>query len=231
MAIIGATIMAVFVCKLIKKDGRNMEIDDWFSCVLVSALGVLAGSHLLYGITNISYWGALKEATWDNLWPVIKVIFGGSVFYGGLIVGLITYYIMLKHKRFRGQRLETESVRYYLNLAGIGIPLFHGFARIGCFLGGCCYGIDNFPVQLLESAVEFGLFFLMFVLYRKGKKYILECYLMLYAVARFFIEFLRGDQIRGFVGVLSTSQFISVIVLAVCGFILFREVHMEKNKQ
>ena len=32
---------------------------------------------------------------------------------------------------------------------------------------------------------------------------------------RFFDEFLRGDEIRGFVGALSTSQFISLFIVAV----------------
>ena len=36
-------------------------------------------------------------------------------------------------------------------------------------------------------------------------------YMLLYAVSRFIIEFYRGDE-RGAVGVLSTSQFISVIL-------------------
>ena len=35
--------------------------------------------------------------------------------------------------------------------------------------------------------------------------------MLLYAVSRFIIEFFRGDE-RGAVGVLSTSQFISVIL-------------------
>jgi prolipoprotein diacylglyceryltransferase len=41
-------------------------------------------------------------------------------------------------------------------------------------------------------------------------------YLALYAVARFFIEFLRGDEDRGFVfnHLLSTSQFIAILALA-----------------
>jgi hypothetical protein len=41
-------------------------------------------------------------------------------------------------------------------------------------------------------------------------------YLALYAVARFFIEFLRGDEDRGFVfhHLLSTSQFIAILAFA-----------------
>jgi prolipoprotein diacylglyceryltransferase len=46
---------------------------------------------------------------------------------------------------------------------------------------------------------------------RDGEIFVL--YLALYAVARFFLEFLRGDEDRGFVfhRLLSTSQFIAIL--------------------
>ena len=40
------------------------------------------------------------------------------------------------------------------------------------------------------------------------------CYLLFYSIGRFTIEFFRGDLIRGSVGPLSTSQFISIFVAA-----------------
>jgi len=39
-------------------------------------------------------------------------------------------------------------------------------------------------------------------------------YVMAYSVARFLLEFLRGDQIRGFLGFFSTSQWLSLLALA-----------------
>ena len=38
-------------------------------------------------------------------------------------------------------------------------------------------------------------------------------YMLLYAVGRFGLEFLRGDEIRGALGPLSTSQWISLLLL------------------
>ena len=47
-------------------------------------------------------------------------------------------------------------------------------------------------------------------------------YLLLYGVGRFIIEFFRGDDERGSVGVLSTSQFISLFMVAFAvGYILY----------
>ncbi|WP_460321096.1 prolipoprotein diacylglyceryl transferase family protein [Paenibacillus sp. YSY-4.3] len=41
---------------------------------------------------------------------------------------------------------------------------------------------------------------------------IASLYLLLYSAGRFVIEFYRGDIIRGSVGVLSTSQWIAIVV-------------------
>ena len=45
-------------------------------------------------------------------------------------------------------------------------------------------------------------------------------YLVFYSIGRFILEFYRGDLNRGSVGVLSTSQFISVFTVA-AGILLF----------
>jgi phosphatidylglycerol:prolipoprotein diacylglycerol transferase len=46
-------------------------------------------------------------------------------------------------------------------------------------------------------------------------------YLGVYAIVRFSDEFLCGDEVRGFVGPLSTSQFISLFIAAFAAFMLF----------
>ena len=46
----------------------------------------------------------------------------------------------------------------------------------------------------------------------KGHK-ILDMYLLMYAVLRFILEFLRGDSIRGHWMLFSTSQWISIVII------------------
>ncbi|MCF0260881.1 MAG: prolipoprotein diacylglyceryl transferase, partial [Erysipelotrichaceae bacterium] len=50
-------------------------------------------------------------------------------------------------------------------------------------------------------------------------------YLILYSIGRFFAEYLRGDLIRGHAGIFSTSQWISLLILAagICMMILIRK--------
>ena len=57
----------------------------------------------------------------------------GFVFYGGLIGGILGYIV--------GCKIAKVSLKEYVNIFGVAIPIAHGFGRIGCFCAGCCYGI------------------------------------------------------------------------------------------
>lgn len=56
------------------------------------------------------------------------------------------------------------------------------------------------------------------------------CYLIFYSVGRFVIEFFRGDIIRGSVGILSTSQFISIFT-GIAGIVLLVLVAKKRSPQ
>ena len=132
----------------------------------------------------------------------------------------------------------------WADLLAPAIPLFHFFGRIGCFLGGCCYGVpcsfgftythnlieqangvSRFPIQLVEAAFNLALFVLLWTLQKKGKFQgkRLVLYLLCYSVGRFVFEFGRGDTYRGIWFGLSTSQYISVgLFLVAVVFLLYQ---------
>ena len=87
-------------------------------------------------------------------------------------------------------------------------------------LGGAPLGVPLHPVQLYES-VTCLLLFLFLVRMRHRKRLdgqVILAYTLLYAIARFILEFFRGDEDRGFVlGWVSTSQFIALILLLSAG--------------
>ena len=155
-------------------------------------------------------------------------LFGGSVFYGGLLGGLLAGGISAK--------VQKLSAGLVTDCAAPALALFHCFGRIGCFLGGCCYGVESehgvvftdsliesangvprVPVQLYEAVFELALFFALWALLNKGvlKNRLLLVYLFSYAVGRFILEFWRGDEYRGFLFGLSTSQVVSILVFVV----------------
>lgn len=150
----------------------------------------------------------------------------GWVVYGGIIGGIAAVYVYCRIRGF--------SFPDYFNAMIPAVALGQGFGRIGCFFAGCCYGIQtdsvigvSFPVeslcpvghpviptQLIMSAGDFLIFFILMHNLEKGKHpdNTGAMYLILYSLGRFLIEFIRGDINRGFVGVLSTSQFIALFV-------------------
>lgn len=229
LAILGGLLSGFVFCLCIRK--RDLDDNDAVVFLLLVTFGVLLGSHLLYGIANWQFIRYIFEARNFKEWgsSIIRV-FGGAVFYGGLFGGLATGLAVIQIKRLDKQ--------IYLDVLALVIPLFHAIARIGCFLGGCCYGIESefgfiahgnrispevnnvsrFPVQLLESALNIVIFLVLWILLGRLKKEsflygkLIWIYLAIYPVIRFTDEYLRGDSIRGFIFGLSTSQFISVIV-------------------
>ena len=69
-----------------KRGGNDISMIFVF---LFGGIGCMFGMHLLYGITNIRQWGSLFSAASFGDWlEAAQLIFGGAVFYGGLIGGL-----------------------------------------------------------------------------------------------------------------------------------------------
>jgi phosphatidylglycerol:prolipoprotein diacylglycerol transferase len=217
-----------YICFLAKKQGKD-DTTAMFM-LLLAAPGLLVGGALLFGLTNLSSILdviAKREtyATTGGFWKAILANFGGSVFYGGLLGGMLTSGLYLIRKKDRAD---------YADLGAVAVPLFHTFGRLGCFLTGCCYGVESdigfvyhhaisagangvsrFPVQLVEMGLNIALFFLLHSWLRKGKQKgrLMQWYLLIYPVYRFVLEFFRGDDYRGFLFGLSTSQFISLLIL------------------
>lgn len=172
-----------------------------------------------------------------------KVVWGGITWLGGLI-GLFPAFIFGMHFLVPKSRGRVEQ---YISLIVPGLVLGHALGRIGCFLGGCCYGkvtngpfgvvfpigslaavqypaedgrsLPVYPTQLFEAVFEFALFVVLVALRKKSKSYAMAIYIIAYSVFRFCCEFLRGDDRGAFAGVLSPSQW-SCILFLIFGILL-----------
>lgn len=156
---------------------------------------------------------------------------GGLVFYGAVPTGLLASYLAARGFELPWLRL--------LDLSIPGIAAGHALGRVGCFLGGCCYGVPwdgawavtathplspaahppvpRHPVQLYEAAGLMALAFAFAVIpaRRVGDGGRAVAYVALYACLRFSVELLRGDTLRGvWVSGISTSQLVSIVALA-----------------
>jgi phosphatidylglycerol:prolipoprotein diacylglycerol transferase len=56
-------------------------------------------------------------------------------------------------------------------------------------------------------------------------------YLILYSIGRFVIEMFRGDEIRGNVGILSTSQFIALFIFGAGCALWFLAPRLQKAEE
>jgi len=230
MIMIGAVLAVAFAMRRAKQ--TTISPDDVLYSITYTALGVILGAKLLYVIVS---WNQLS-GNWSYYFSSFKAfrefLGYGFVFYGGLLGGLAVFIpYCIKKKLNLGEMI---------NCVVPSIPLIHSIGRIGCFCAGCCYGIPMdppwgvyfrstlaphgvalFPVQLLEAALNLILFCILYTYARKPRKpgKVLGYYLVAYGIERFFLEFLRGDLERGMVFGISTSQFISLILIPV-GLIL-----------
>jgi phosphatidylglycerol:prolipoprotein diacylglycerol transferase len=201
---------------------RIMDLGAWV------VLWGLLGSKILLAITDPSYLTSLS-----GLWGLLRA---GGVFYGGLIAALAAAVVLLH--RYQLPFLAVADV------LAPSVALGHFFGRLGCFSAGCCYGracstslgvvftnplaheisgtplgVPIYPTQLYEAAFNLTNYVFLAWLFRRrlAAGSVLGAYLVGYGVARFIIEFFRGDADRGFVfgGLLSTSQAIAAVMVPV----------------
>ncbi len=240
----GVVSMAGFVLGLILAvlNCRHFDLnaEDCAYICAFGGIGAIVGAKVLYLFTVLPQLIRDLSMIWQNPGKFAEVyITGGLVFYGGLLgaVGGAAYcahYFSL-------------SLQDYFPVLVPVFPLIHAAGRIGCFLAGCCYGIEAewgiaficspaapngiklIPVQLIEAGVEI-LICLILLQYANRKPApvrLLGAYLLSYTPVRFMLEYFRGDIARGFWGGFSTSQWLSIL-LFIIGAVL---MHLPKPKK
>jgi phosphatidylglycerol---prolipoprotein diacylglyceryl transferase len=107
---------------LAARDGLPRE--TMANCYVVTALAALAGSRILYAVTNAD--------EFRSAWDLFALRNGGLVAYGGFIGGLIGSWAYLAPKRIRLLAWADDAVP---SLAS-GLLI----TRIGCYLFGCDFG-------------------------------------------------------------------------------------------
>ncbi len=190
----------------------------------------IAVGYLLIAIKQKSLINTFKEWLWIFSIVVVsfigaRVIFlltstselefklgGGLVIMGAIITGLV--YLKISADIFKIDKQKFTSSISSLALA-------HAIGRIGCFLAGCCFGIEfgkgYFPVQLLEAAFLLLIYFKLNTYQDKKFIFVKDRYLLLYSISRFALEFLRDDQVRGIYWGVSTSQWLCVFIFLYLG--------------
>ena len=212
---VGLGAMLFMFCFYAQISKLGISYYQFLACCFLMGVGMVLGSKTLFILTCLPE--VFNNFSWQLLWNTIAT--SGFVFYGGLFGAIAG---VLAASRIIGIKFND-----LLNAVVLGFPLFHACGRIGCFFTGCCYGIkwdsrlfagiglpvSRFPVQLVESCCRVIIFVILLILRMNGSTKLAEQYLVLYALCRFVLEFFRGDAIRGVWYGMSTSQWISLVIL------------------
>lgn len=146
---------------------------------------------------------------------------------GSLIGGLL--FLLLFCIQFK------KDIKRTMKMFIITIPLMYSIGKIGCFLVGCCYGIEYngignivykyasesingihlFPIQLVESIV----FLIIFIL-SITRKYNTNFIILISSFSKFILDFLRSGH---------TNTFVSVNQLVCLIFIIVSIIMIRKN--
>ena len=223
----------------------HADFDEFITLVGCVGIGAIIGAKLLYVFVS---WNQIDFTRITDLHYLQMYMAGGFVFYGGLFGGIIGMWLC--------ERIFHIDTLFYAGIAIPCIPIAHAFGRMGCNAVGCCYGIPYngigaivyehsaiapngislFPVQKVEAIINIVIAVCLIAFvnrYEKSKKYSLLFYLISYAIARFFLEFFRYDNVeRGGWKLLSTSQWCGVLIIAaiVCACILYRKNIIKKKE-
>jgi phosphatidylglycerol:prolipoprotein diacylglycerol transferase len=200
---------------------RVMDLGIW---IIVSAL---VGAKLLLLVVEWDTYGG-------NPRELLTLVRSGGVFYGGLIAAVtVALWYLWRHRM---------PVWQVTDVFAPGIALGHVVGRLGCLFAGCCFGkptsvpwaitfhneyaaqnvgtplnVPLHPTQLYEAGAELLILVMLLATERRGRPFpgrTFWGYMLLYGISRFIIEFFRGDS-RGTVGMFSTSQFVSLLIIPV----------------
>ena len=202
--------------------------------------GIVGAKLLLYLLDLPVYWERPAE--------LLRTWRAAGVFYGGLIlasaVGLLYAH---RHRLPFGKTADALAP---------ALALGQAFGRVGCFAAGCCYGVPTrgfwavtfhnpdaraltgvpldvplHPTQLYHSGANLLLFGILVFAHRRKRidGTVFWLFLLLHALFRFSIEFLRGDY-RGpaLLGGLTTSQGIALLAILL-GAAMLLKARMERE--
>jgi phosphatidylglycerol---prolipoprotein diacylglyceryl transferase len=166
MLMIGFGVATLVAARMAKRQGLDHEVI--IDLALLSLLMGVLGGRLLHVVADGYFWdyvhlctdpgrviwrsvGTLQEChelggRWDGAATACHAITrdcfawaefwnGGLAYYGGLVAATVAGIAFLKREKF--------PVGKGIDMVGAVLPLGIFFGRLGCFLGGCCFGVPT----------------------------------------------------------------------------------------
>ena len=234
-----AALGLIFGLMLIVHLGRQQGLDPekLWNLGIIAVLSGIIGAKVLYIFNDFAYYREHPGELFS-----FSTLQAGGVWSGGVLLALIMCIWYMRRNKM--------PVLRTCDVFAPGLALGHAFGRVGCFAAGCCFGRETHvpwavtfhnplaneivgtplgvplhPTQLYEMVVELAncLFLVWLIKRKKFEGEIIGTYLIIYGVARYFIEFFRGDPGRGqFLGFMTTTQAISICLVIGGGLLWMR---------
>jgi phosphatidylglycerol:prolipoprotein diacylglycerol transferase len=231
---------------MLKKAKQKKVVDDAESLIVFAMVFAIIGARIAYIIINPS-----EFPSFLSLFEIWK---GGMISWGFLIGGILGAFIFKASKK-----MKKEKFLYLLDLMSPYLILAIAIGRIGCFLRGCCFGIPSdlpwavnygnggvHPTQIYHSIADFLIFIFLLKMQKKkdkikekkmkskysilnlsGSTFML--FLMLYSLERFFIDFLRYHPAGEYIGKITITQIIFLVIFAASVFFIKKEKEKENS--
>jgi phosphatidylglycerol:prolipoprotein diacylglycerol transferase len=231
MVAIGSLFGVLVAAVRAKRSGEKAEnLLDLSLWVLIAGL---IGARVFFLLFYMD-WTGKSRSFFSVLNEFFKFRQGGLVFYGGLLLAIPVGILFLRVKKL--------NLWKFADIAAPSVPLGIAFARIGCYLNGCCWGkpcsvefpfhvafpkgsfaadfygradLPLYPTQFISSIAALLIFLALSIFYyrRKYDGQVFWLFVGIYAVTRFAIEFLRGDSPKIFLHTFTISQTVSLFLL------------------
>jgi phosphatidylglycerol:prolipoprotein diacylglycerol transferase len=241
MVATGAAVGVLIGVARAKKSGE--KVNDVLDLSLWVLIAGLIGSRIFFLFSDMDWTGKSR-----SVFNIIKVFFqfrqGGLVFYGGLLLAIAVGILFLMARKlnvWKFSDIAVPSVAIGIAFARIGC-FFNG-----CCWGKPCpdgspfrflcivfpegsypesfyrQSLPLYPTQLISCANAALLFVILSLVYRRKKfdGQVFWLFIAWYAVTRFLIEFLRGDNPRILFHTFTVSQAVGMLILPVSLVMLF----------
>ena len=229
-----------FGSRRLRKHGYDGEL-AWDAAMWVFVGGIV-GARLFYVVQYRDKYFIAEKSLGEIIKSILMLPDGGLVFYGGMILGTVAYFVFCWRRGL-----------HPLELADLVAPcIFIGmmFGRLGCLMHGCCFGDPSnlpwaisFPAgsvpweaQVVRGVIEetalrslplhptqiydsingllLTLLTLTYYPYRRHAGEVFALGWVAYPVSRFVVELLRGDELGQFGTTFTISQWVSMGMFA-----------------
>ncbi len=176
---------------------RFYDIDEekTTNLVILTFFGGFIGARVYVIVTNWNFYNTFYKAILFTKYP-------GLSFWGGLLGGFITFLLLSKRSKLNFWQIA--------DFASVGVLLGMILGEIGCFFGGCEYGVESnlpfstsvvgllgkrLPISLFEALAFFLVYLIlwrMIVRFHFAGKIVAYFFIFL-GVIKFITGFFRGD--------------------------------------